>query len=114
MSGRHRMVLGRYQDVRDGAARAASANSAFASGDCDARERHNRMVNAAVERVRRRLGNKCARVARAYFNCKPWEKAGLPERTFYHALKKVRIFLGADKHWVKSRSRRTVKRTKWQ
>ena len=111
---RERLVLGRDADVAETAARMASSYSAFASGGCDARERRNRMVNAVVERVRRRLGNKCARVARAYFNCKPWEKAGLPERTFYHALKKVRIFLGADKHWVKSRSRRTVKRTKWQ
>ena len=107
---RERLVLGRDADVAETAAQMAVPVWSAAARTLD----RERLVKSAVERVRRRLGNKCARVARAYFNCKPWEKAGLPERTFYHALKKVRMFLGADKHWVKSRSRRTVKRTKWQ
>ena len=47
---------------------------------------------AAVERVRRRFGNKYAKVARAYFNRKPWQKTGLPRRTFYYALKKSKKF----------------------
>lgn len=119
MGGKHRMVLGRYQDAKLGAERVLVGGSSRScsgswswrereSGSCRGRERERaecstselefkRMVNAAVERVRRRFGNKYAKVARAYFNRKPWQKTGLPRRTFYHALKKVKDFFHACK-----------------
>ena len=49
-------------------------------------------IHAAVERVRRALGNKCAEVARAYLNHKNWRNINIPERTFQHALKKVKNY----------------------
>ena len=49
-------------------------------------------IRAAVERVRRALGNKCAEVARAYLNHKNWRNINIPERTFQHALKKVKNY----------------------
>ena len=60
------------------------------------------MVHVVVERVRRRFGNRYARVASAYFRRKRWEAAKVPRRTFFHALKKVKDFLQADKHWAKA------------
>ena len=51
--------------------------------------------NAAVERVRRALGNKCAEVIRAYLNHKKWKDIAIPERTFQHALKKVKKYFSA-------------------
>ena len=52
-------------------------------------------IRAAVERVRRALGNKCAEVARAYLNHKNWRNINIPERTFQHALKKVKNYFSA-------------------
>ena len=86
MGGKHRMVLGRYQDAKLGAEKLVGVSSSRDEVE------FKRMVNAAVERVRRRFGNKYAKVARAYFKRKPWQETGLPRRTFYHALKKVKDF----------------------
>lgn len=47
---------------------------------------------AAVERARRAIGNTCAKVAQAYLNHKSWKNIGMPERTFHHALKKVKKY----------------------
>ena len=52
-------------------------------------------IRAAVERVRWALGKKCAEVARAYLNHKNWRSLGIPERTFQHALKKVKNYFSA-------------------
>ena len=49
-------------------------------------------IKTAVQRVRRALGDGCANVAYAYFNHKTWKEAGIPRRTFFHRLKKVKIF----------------------
>ena len=108
MSGRHRIVLGRYADAADGAARRSTAVwscSTVRSGD------YERMVAAAVERVRRHfgrrsktMGNKYSRVARAYFHHRKWKGLGIPRRSFSHALKKVKDFLRACKHGSKSTS----------
>ena len=108
MSGRHRMVLGRYADAADGAARRSAAFwgcGAVRSGD------YERMAAAAVERVRRHfgrrsktMGNKYSRVARAYFHHRKWKWVGIPRRSFSHALKKVRDFLDACKQRTKSMS----------
>ena len=94
MGGKHRMVLGRYQDAKLGAERLlVRVGSSSSRAECSTSElEFKRMVNAAVERVRRRFGNKYAKVARAYFKRKPWQETGLPRRTFYHALKKVKDF----------------------
>ena len=109
MSGRHRMVLGRYSDAAEGAARlpAAWSGCAVRSGD------YERMVAAAVERVRRHFGrsdkaqgNKYAKVAYAYFKRRGWHKTGLPESSFFHALKKVKDFFEGDKHWAGLTNRR--------
>ena len=106
MGGKHRMVLGRYQDAKLGAERLVGVGSSSWReressswrAECSTSElEFKRMVNAAVERVRRRFGNKYAKVARAYFKRKPWQKTGLPRRTFYHALKKVKDFFHACK-----------------
>ena len=99
MSGRNRIVLGRTADVRDGAVHTASPwRGAFAAHDW------SKMARAVVERVRRQFGNNYARVASAYFRRKKWEAAKVPRRTFFHALKKVKLFLEADKHWSKTMS----------
>ena len=45
----------------------------------------------------------------AYYR-KRWEAAKVPRRTFFHALKKVKDFLQADKHWAKSMSGGSRKR----
>ena len=52
-------------------------------------------IKAAVQRVRRALGDGCANVAYAYFNHKTWKETGIPRRTFFHRLKKVKIFFHA-------------------
>ena len=108
----HRMVLGRYADVRE------TASLVFPDPDSVSRivdaqtpvkaiEERKQKINAVVERVRRHFGrknktrgNKYARVAYAYFRHRSWRKTGLPRRTFFHALKKVKDFFEADKHWL--------------
>ena len=52
-------------------------------------------IKAAVQRVRRALGDGCANVAYAYFNHRTWREACIPRRTFFHRLKKVKIFFNA-------------------
>ncbi len=98
----HRMVLGRYADVRETAERLPAT---VWIGTCQAFDRA-RLVCTAVERVRRHFGrkskargNKYARVAYAYFQRRSWHKTGLPQSSFFHALKKVKEFFEADKHW---------------
>ena len=54
-------------------------------------------IKAAVQRVRRALGDGCANVAYAYFTHKTWKEAGIPRATFFHRLKKVKIFFHACK-----------------
>ena len=51
-----------------------------------------RHVNEAVEDA---LGDDCANVAYAYFNHKTWKDIGIPRATFFHRLKKVKIFFHA-------------------
>ena len=100
---RERIVLGRDADVAETAARMAVPVWRGAAGTFD----RERLVKSAVERVRRRFGrrnrkrgNKYAKVAYAYFMRRSWYKTGLPESSFFHALKKVKDFFEADKHWA--------------
>ena len=51
-------------------------------------------------------GDKYAKVAYAYFKRRSWRKTGLPESSFFHALKKVKDFFEADKHWTGLTNRR--------
>jgi len=59
----------------------------------DAEVRRRR--NTVVQRVRRALGNDCANLTYAYLKGKSWREIGIPRSTFFHRLKKVKIFLKA-------------------
>ena len=106
---RERIVLGRRADVAE---TAALRSSSVWDGTARTFDRE-RLVRSAVERVRRHFGrrnrargNKYARVAYAYFKRRGWRKTGLPESSFFHALKKVKDFFEADKHWAGLTNRR--------
>ena len=107
MSGRHRMVLGRYRDAKLGAERVVRAESCGSSGGCGLEL--TKLVNAFVARVRRRFGDKYAKVALAYIHDRHWSKTGIPKPTFYYALKKIEKSFDADKHWAILRSARRRK-----
>ena len=106
-----RMTLGHIADVAESAAltmadgRATEriieacdyAETSNASPASDISLLDEQCIRAAVERVRRALGNKCAEVARAYLNHKNWRNINIPERTFQHALKKVKNYFQPDK-----------------
>ncbi len=108
----HRMVLGRYADVRETAAFTLPGPDSVsrivdAQTPMNAMEERKRKINAVVERVRRHFGrkskargNKYARVAYAYFQHRSWYETGLSKSSFFHALKKVKDFFEADKHWL--------------
>ena len=100
---RNRIKLGRREDAAETAARL----SVSAWNGAPSATNRARLVKNAVERVRRHFGrgnkergDKYARVVYAYFQHRSWYKTGLSESTFFHALKKVKNFLEADKHWV--------------
>ena len=102
-----RMTLGRDADVAESAALTlADPNEESRMLDALDREHVEQCeremeamekprIKAAVQRVRRALGNGCANVAYAYFNHKTWKEVGIPRRTFFHRLKKVKIFFHA-------------------
>ena len=101
-----RMTLGHIADAAESAALTVAdpraterivevcdyMETANASPTTDISLLDEQCIRAAVERVRRALGNKCAEVARAYLSHKNWRSLGIPERTFQHALKKVEDF----------------------
>ena len=106
---RERIVLGRKADVAESAARLSASVWSGAARTFD----RERLVKNAVERVRRHFGrrskvrgDKYAKVAYAYFKRRSWRKTGLPESSFFHALKKVKDFFEADKHWTGLTNRR--------
>ena len=102
-----RMTLGRDADAAETAALTLADPRAteriFDALDWEHVERCDRemgvaeksRVKTAVQRVRRALGDGCANVAYAYFNHKTWREVGIPRRTFFHRLKKVKIFFHA-------------------
>ena len=106
MGGRHRMVLGRYQDARLGAERLVGVMSSSGSSSSREAVEFKRLVNAFVARVRRRFGDKYAKVALAYIHGRHWSKTGIHKSTFYYALKKIEKTFYAHKHWVILRSAR--------
>ena len=106
---RERIVLGHSADVAETAARLSVPVWANAARSFD----RERLVKNAVERVRRHFGRKnkargdrYAKVAYAYFQHRCWHNTGLPRRTFFHALKKVKDFLYACKQRAESTSER--------
>ena len=106
---RERIVLGRRADVAETAERLSVSVWANTARTFD----RERLVKSAVERVRRHFGrrnkargDKYAKVAYAYFKHRSWHKTGLPESSFFHALKKVKDFFEADKHWAGLTNRR--------
>ena len=106
---RERIVLGRRADVAETAARLSVSVWANTAQTFD----RESLVKNAVERVRRHFGrgnkakgDKYAKVAYAYFRHRRWRKTGLPRRTFFHALKKVKDFLYACKQRAESTSAR--------
>ena len=106
-----RMTLGHIADAAESAALTVAdprateriveacdyTETANASPSTDISLLDEQCIRAAVERVRRALGNKCAEVARAYLNHKNWRNINIPERTFQHALKKVKNYFQPDK-----------------
>ena len=117
MGGKHRMVLGRYQDAKLGAERLLVGVSSSSwrgressRAECSTSElEFKKLVNAFVARVRRRFGDKYAKVALAYIHDRHWSKTGIPKPTFYYALKKIEKSFDADKHWAILRSARRRK-----
>ena len=114
MGGKHRMVLGRYQDAKLGAERvlvgvSSSRERERGRGSWRERGEVKKLVNAFVARVRRRFGDKYAKVALAYIHDRHWSKTGIPKPTFYYALKKIEKSFDADKHWAILRSARRRK-----
>ena len=108
---RERIVLGRKADVAETAARLSGSVWGGAVRTFD----RERLVKNAVERVRRHFGRKnkargdrYAKVAYAYFKRRSWHKSGIPERSFFHALKKVKDFLHACKQRAESASARRL------
>lgn len=104
----HRITLGHFTDAAESAALTLADPRAteriFEACDyADEKTPRPRDISlsneqckrAAIERVRRALGNKCAEVTRAYLNHKNWKDLGIPERTFQHALKKVKKYFSA-------------------
>ena len=106
---KHRKTLGFGSDAAESAALTIADSRATERiiETCDYAETSNasqttdislldeQCIHAAVERVRRALGNTCAKVTLAYLHHKNWREAGIPERTFRHALKKVQNYFSA-------------------
>ena len=107
MSARNRIVLGRDADVREGAANRTPAASPWRGSSSSEQGRGaERLIERFVARIRRRLGNRCAKVALAYLHNRHWSRTGLAKSSFYYALKKVKKIFHADKHWAKLHSTR--------
>ena len=107
MGGRHRIVLGRYQDAKLGAEGVVQCGSRSPNESCSLEL--TKLVNAFVARVRRRFGDKYAKVALAYIQGRHWSKTGIPKPTFYYALKKIEKTFDARKYWAKLHSARRRK-----
>ena len=112
----HRMVLGRYADVRETAALTlpdpdSVSRIVDAQTPVKAIEERKRRVEAIVARVRRHFGKRgqeigarYSRVARALLTGRHWSETGIPRRSFIYARKKVEDFFEALKMRVKLRS----------
>ena len=59
------------------------------------KERDRKRRNRAIGKVRDALGEVYADVLKAWLNGQTWSDIGVPERTFWDRLKKVKIFFHA-------------------
>ena len=91
MGKRNKTVVGRYEDVRIGAAKTGSAN-AFAEGTGKPLY-WSREIHDIVEAVRYHTDNDYARVAYAIFHKRSWKKTRLKRSTFYKMKNEVKILL---------------------
>ena len=91
MGGKHRIVLGRYQDAKLGASKLQARSNPYAQ--CAETQDWSREIHDIVEVVRYHMGNAAARVAYAYFHHRRWESAKMKRSTFYKILKKVKLLL---------------------
>ena len=73
------------------------AETSNASPESDISLLDERCKQAAVQRVRRALGDKCANVIHAYLNHKNWKDMRIPRSSFLYALKKVENYFQPDK-----------------
>lgn len=107
-----RIVLGRSGDVRDITADVRADPHAmdriYAAMDWEhdehiaelmerrRKERDRKRRNRAVGQVKDELGAVYADVLKAWLNGQTWRDVGVPERTFWDRLKKVKIFFGLE------------------
>ena len=107
-----RMVLGRDADVAETAAltladhRATERIVEELDREHDERiaeimerrrkERDRKRRNRAVGKVKVALGEVYADALKAWLNGQTWSDIGVPERTFWDRLKKVKIFFGLE------------------
>ena len=107
MGKRNKTVVGRYEDVRIGAAKTGSAN-AFAEGTGKPLY-WSREIHDIVEAVRYHTDNDYARVAYAIFHKRSWKKTRLKRSTFYKMRNEVKILLTRINIGRNARSQRSKK-----
>ena len=109
---RERIVLGRRADVAETAAlaiadmRATARILAAMDWEHDERiaelrerrrkERDKKRRSRAIDKVKKALGDDYADVVRAWLKGRTWRDVGIPERTFWDRLKKVKDFFGLE------------------
>ena len=108
----HRLILGQNADVAETAAltlvdeRADKRIYEHLDMEHDERmadimeqrkkERDRKRRNRAVDQVKKELGAVYADVLKAWLNGQTWSDIGVPERTFWDRLKKVKEFFGLE------------------
>ncbi len=109
---RERIVLGHSADVAETVSLALAdtraTNRIFAAMDWEhderiaelrerrRKERDRKRRGRAVGKVKKVLGDDYADVVRAWLKGRTWRDVGIPERTFWDRLKKVKDFFGLE------------------
>ena len=109
---RERIVLGHSADVAETAALTLAdtraTNRIFAAMDWEhdervaelrerrRKERNRKRRSRAIARVKAMLGDEYSDAVRAWLKGLTWREMGIPERTFWDRLKKVKIFFGLE------------------
>ena len=108
----HRLILGQNADVAETAALTLADDRAdkriYEHLDMEhdermadimeqrKKERDRKRRNRAVDQVKKELGAVYADVLKAWLNGQTWSDIGVPERTFWDRLKKVKEFFGLE------------------